>query len=191
MISSFNDLALAHYDDLISIFYGWQPMSDNDRRNRTKFLFNSVNGCLHFSFISLVQRTRCFIKQKDLGLLNEGSGQRYSLLLPARELTTSIAHVGVDPIRQLLSDKVPSICWLQSLDDVSVSSIRLPIEQVVFDRAIEQDWFLSNVPNQLPKLPQVETLQIFSINQYLSLIRVVEPLYQLDNCALARSWCAY
>ena len=88
-------------------------------------------------------------------MLDDGTGQRDSLLLASRELSTPSANVGVNALRVAL-DKVPSVGHPQSLFNLCIRGTWAPEQNILLDRAVEQDRLLADVANLLAELTQLK-----------------------------------
>jgi hypothetical protein len=83
VISLFDDLALAHHNDVVSMPDCGESVSDHYSGDGSKVLADLIDGILDFLLVLLVQSTCCLIKKEDLWLLNKGSCDGYPLLLTA------------------------------------------------------------------------------------------------------------
>ena len=92
MRTSFPYLPVVHHDDLICALNGFKPVSNG---NYSATLDKRVDGFLHFHFIFGVQRGGRFVKQDDLRIFQDGTGNGYALLFSARKGTPSFAYQGV------------------------------------------------------------------------------------------------
>ena len=74
VVTDLHNFPSLHYNNLIGILDSGKSMSDDYGGNMaTELLPNLVNCCLHLSFVGLVKSAGCFIKQKNLGLLDKCS----------------------------------------------------------------------------------------------------------------------
>lgn len=80
MVSLFSLLSIHQYDDLISVPDCGQSVSDDDNGDWV-CLPVVVNSILNNFLIYFIQGGCGFIKEQDLGLLQESSGNGNSLLL--------------------------------------------------------------------------------------------------------------
>ena len=65
-----------------------------------------------------------------------------------RDRTSRISNICIYAGIKLLY-KVPCICRFEGSDDLFISGIRLSIQKVLFNRAVEQDWLLADIPNNI------------------------------------------
>lgn len=124
MSAFFDDNAVLHHQDLVSVDDGGESMGDHNGGDLAEFVSDVVDCLLHFLFIFLVQSTSGLVKQQNLGMLHKGSGDGHSLLLSSRELSTRLPHHHVDAF-VLLLDEVVGSGLLQSLDDFFIRSVFL------------------------------------------------------------------
>ena len=83
VISLFDDLTLAHHNDVVSMPDGGESVGDHYSGDGSKVLADLIDGILDFLLVLFVQSTCCLIKKEDLWFLNKGSSDGYSLLLTA------------------------------------------------------------------------------------------------------------
>jgi len=106
------------------------------------------------------------------------------LLLAARKLTSRGTHHGVDTFF-VFRHEVPSVGLLQRVNDLVISSVGLAEEDVSLDGRVEEDGLLADVADLLTEGPQVDFLDVGSIDQDLALVGVVESFDELNNGTLA------
>ena len=88
MSSSLNDFTFAHNNDVVRIENGRQSMSNNDS---CAVPCNAIKCCLHNVLTCHVECAGSFVKDQDLGLANDSSGNGDPLALTTAEMETSVA----------------------------------------------------------------------------------------------------
>jgi hypothetical protein len=83
VISLFDDLALAHYNDVVCMPDRGESVGNHYGGDGSKVLADLIDSILDFLLVLLVQSTCCLIKKEDLWFLNKGSCDGYPLLLTA------------------------------------------------------------------------------------------------------------
>lgn len=85
MSSTLNHLSVTHHIDLVYIHNGGESMSTVDHslalQDLIKLLYDSL-------FIVRVEAAGCLIEENDLGVLEQSSCNKDTLLLSSRELAT-------------------------------------------------------------------------------------------------------
>lgn len=163
-------------------------MGDNYCGYRAEVFPNLIYRGLDLLLVLFVQGGSRLIQEQNFRLLDEGSCNGDPLFLAARELATCVSDIRVDPLLpHFLLYKVPSIGSLERFAYLLVRSIWVPIEQVIFDSRVKEDGLLANIADFPAKVSEFEGFDIVRVNQYASIFRVVEPLYELDNGTLTRT----
>ena len=96
MVSFFNEFAVMHDQDVISIFDCAKSMGNHDGCDISELFTNVVYCLLHDLFVFLVKCTCSLVQQQDLWFLDKCSGDCDSLLLSSRKLATRASDLSVD-----------------------------------------------------------------------------------------------
>lgn len=161
-------------------------MCDHDNRQLLTRLCDLINCFLDFNLALWVEGRRGFVKDQDLGSLDQSSCDRDALLLATRHVDNAgSAHKRVHALL-LLKDEV-GVSAFQGLAAVSLRGILVTIEKVVSDGAHDHDGLLGDVANLFAQVSQIHVANIFVVEADRALIWVVETLNELDNCRLSRA----
>jgi len=147
-------------------------------------LHQLVQRRLHNLLARRVEGAGRLVQQQHRGVLDHRTSNRNTLLLPAREEAPLLPNVCVKLVRKLL-DESEGVCHLGRLLHLAPARPRLAARNVVGNGAREEHRLLPHEPDLLPQPRDVEGGDIMSVKHHLALVRVVEPLYQLDRRALA------
>ena len=119
MRASFYDSAFVDDTDFIGILDGRETMGDGDRRTR---LHQPLQSILYESFTLRVQGRGGFVENQDWRILQNGTGDAYTLTLSTRKSATAIADVCIKfSLRG--HDKVVGVGDTGSLFNLVVSGI--------------------------------------------------------------------
>ena len=83
------------------------------------------------------------------------------------------------------------VCFLCGYVDLLISSIRLAEEDILLDVLTKEYRLLHNVSTRFPQVEHIVAVQIFIVDEYLSLVDVVETKQNVDERALATTRVAY
>lgn len=122
VIADLAQLTLLQNDDLVGVTDGRESVCDHYCGHSAQLLPNSVNRCLHLSFILLVKCRCCLVENKDLRVLNKCTCNGNPLLLTARDLSTGSSYMKVDSLR-LVVDELPGVGLLQGIDNLLVGDV--------------------------------------------------------------------
>jgi len=74
-----------------------------------------------------------------------------------------------------------SICLLECVKTLLLSSILITVEEVVSNRAHDHYWLLTDVTNIFPQSLKVQVLDVLSVKLDTALARVVETFNELND----------
>ena len=92
MPTDFHNSSLVHYNNLVSVAYGTQPMSYNDNGTLGKSL---VEGFYDFTFVDGIERVGRFVQKKIGWVTIECASNEQSLFLSTAEPSTGLSDKGV------------------------------------------------------------------------------------------------
>ena len=147
MCAFFNKMPVVHNDDPVRIPDRCQPMRDH---NRGAVLRKPVEAFLDLLFRDRIQCGSCLIKDQDLRIFQENTGDRDALLLPAGQLCSALADVGIKPVRHLhdvIVDLRPFCCC----HDILIRSARASVTDVFQDRISKDKDILLHDADRLPE----------------------------------------
>ena len=150
----------------------------------TKLCLHLIDSLLDLGLILSVKRTRGFIKDQKLGLLDKGPSKSNSLLLSSGKLTSTSAYKGFDPLL-ILRHELPSISLLESFNDLFVGCLWLSEQNILLYSCVKEDGFLTDVADLTPELSQLQFLERLVINCNKAGVGLVESFDQLNDCTLA------
>ena len=81
--------------------------------------------------------------------------------------------------------EVPRVRFPESILDLCVRCVGLAHQDVLLDRSIEKDRFLTNVTNLLAVVAEVDILHVNAVNEDIAGAGIVESLNKLHSCGLA------
>lgn len=141
----FNEVAFVKHDDGVGILHGRESVGDHDLGHS----WNDLLECLlHQSLILSVQGRGSLVKQKDLWLLDDGPGNCDSLLFSSAHSHSKRAHIGAEPVREVLGE-VPGVGIHTSLLDFPFEGIQFSEANILKNAHVEEHWLLFYIPNQL------------------------------------------
>mmetsp|Transcript_39479 Transcript_39479/g.77658 ORF Transcript_39479/g.77658 Transcript_39479/m.77658 type:complete len:302 (+) Transcript_39479:208-1113(+) len=183
-----DDLAFIHNTDLVGVTDGRKTMGDDDSCTLVP-LHQTVEGSLDHSFAFSVESTCRFVQQEDSRVLQDGSGDRNSLFLAPRQLTSSFADIGVVLVRELFNEVVGVGALGCGLNLLPCGSLFASAD-VLGDGSAEENRFLPNEANLVAKPLDIQPAQIFAVQTNSSGVRIVETFNQLDGSTLTASTSA-
>ena len=115
------DPPLIQDDDVVGIADRFQPVGDHDHRASCD---QGIDGTLYLDLVFGVERCGSLVQQDGLCVLEDRTGDRQPLLLPARKRTAAFSHHRVVPFGQP-HDEVVAACLLCRGDDLLVRGVGL------------------------------------------------------------------
>ena len=150
-------------DNDVSVLDGGEAVGND---NGCAAFPSSVQGLLYSGFTLCVQGRGGFVKEEDLGVGHQCSGDCNTLLLSTAQLGARFSHESLITFGKL-HDEVVSIgilcCFLYLLH----RGILLPIADVLSNGGVKEDWLLTHHSNVTAKPLQVQLLDVHSTNQDL------------------------
>lgn len=168
-------------------------MSD-DHDSLASSFHENVQGFLNLVLRFCVESTSGFVKENDLRVTDEGSGDGYSLFLASGKTDSLLSYNSVVAFREnvLILDEVPAVGVLASgLEHFVNGLLRLSfdvnsVHDVVSDGVREQDRLLLHDSNLSLVIPSViSVLQVNAIVTEASNDGVVPPLNEGDDRGLS------
>ena len=95
--AAFDNLAVPHHENEVGIFYGGEPVCNDQRRAPLDDLFH---GILYFLFRETVHRGGGFIQDENPGVAKQGTREGEKLFLAGGEQVASLAHIGIQSFVQ-------------------------------------------------------------------------------------------
>lgn len=81
-----------------------------------------------------------FVEDEDVRILDQSSGDCYSLLLATGQLRTASTDKGTKTVGEVLDES--AICLAGGGIDLALAGFGLAVSDVLRDRTGEEDWFL-------------------------------------------------
>lgn len=171
--------AVFNDSDNVSPSNGGEAMGDDDG---CSINHDSVQCILHDALRLGVERACRFVEQKNLGVLQNGSGNGNPLFLASGQLNSSFSYRGVVAAGQG-GDEVVGICGFCCLYYLFLACVSwFSISNVGADCFVEQNWLLAHQSHLLPQPIEFEFVNFYSVENCSPRIRVIESLYQTDYC---------
>src|ERR1700720_2308735 len=124
-----------------------------------------------------VEGARPLVEDQDSRVVDQGAGDRDPLLLPARQIRRALLDVGLVAVRHAL-DEFFGAGEPGGLDRIRQGQSRPPRNDVVADRAAEQEIVLQHDPEALPQMPQIDLAQIRPVDLQEPAVVAVDPLQE-------------
>lgn len=164
-----DDLTVLEDNDFVGVSDGTESVS-NDHDSLASSFHENVQGFLNLELRFCVESTSGFVKENDLGVADEGSGDGYSLFLASGKTDSLLSYNSVVAFREnfLIFDEVPAVGVLASgLEHVSDGLFRLSfcvnsVHDVVLDGVREQNRLLLHDGNLSLVVPSV--VSVFQVN---------------------------
>ena len=185
MRTSFDNDSFSEDDDLVGVLDRGKSVSDDDD-SLTELTVgqDAVQGLLDCVLGLSVQRTCCLVKEEDLGLANESTGDGDSLLLSARQLHASFSNQGIISLRKdaLILKECVCACLFACFIQLFWSGWGWKsILDIVTNRAGEEDWLLLDNSHVLLEAFWIQRLEILSTIFHISDLWIVESLNKLND----------
>ena len=145
--AALDDLAMVKHDDLVGADDGREPVRDHQRR---AVAGNALERVLDFLFGMAVERGCRLIEHQNWRTLQDGAGDRDTLLFAAREFQSALADLGLVALRRNPDQRV-DLRKASRLFDLGISRLPAAIANVVADRVVEQHGVLRNHADHLPQ----------------------------------------
>ena len=183
MIPSFNDFAFLQHQDFISRQDRRKTVRNDQARALGKDrLYRFLDGMLGDG----VQRGSGFVEDDQPRFPEDDPRDRKPLLFAAGKLHAAVAHDGVVAFRQPADERV-DIGFTASFLDFGLRGIGFGVEQILFDRAVEQVRVLRHHSDVLAQIGQIEFADVDAVQQDPSACHIIEARNQVDDGGLARS----
>ncbi len=154
--------------------------------NGSTTLHQSLQGLLYQSLRLGVESRGGLVKDEDRGILQDGTGNRHTLALTTRQSSATVTNHRVVAILAL-HDEFVGIGNLRCLDDLLHGGIFHTEGDVVIEGVVEEDSLLINVAYEGAQLGNSHTLDVFSIDEHLTVLHVMIAWNEVYQCRLARA----
>src|SRR6185437_16240089 len=131
-----------------------------------------------------VDRGGRLVQDQDLGVPQDGAGDRDALAFAAGQAVAALADAGAVAV-VLLDDEVVGVGRPRRRHDVAEGGVGAGVGDVLGDRAVEEEGVLQHDADLIAQVAQAEFLQADSVDEYLSVVRVIEAANQINEGALA------
>src|SRR5690625_103916 len=176
-----DDLALVEQDDSARLADLREAVRDHQRGAS---LEDTVDRPLDLVLRGAVDGTGRVVENEDAGVGEEGAGDGKALSLPARECHATLAQHRLVTVPEGRYEVVRLGCP-GSGDDLLAARVRLAEGDVLRDGTREEEDVLLNDRDLLAQRLHVPVPQVDTVDQDAALLRVVAPVHQLDERALA------
>ena len=112
-----------------------------------QFLQGILNQTLAFG----IQSRCCFVEDEDRRILEDGTGDAYTLALTTGESAATITDSGIETMFRLGNELV-GIGYLCRIGDIFIGSIGLAEADIVLEAGIEEDCLLVHITYQLAEV---------------------------------------
>ena len=183
MRASFDDPALVHHHDPVSLAHGRQSVGDDQRGAAGH---QPVQRILHQPFAFGIERAGCLIQQQDRRIAQQRAGNRHALALAARQARTAFTQLGIQALGQF-AQEIGGIGGFGRLPDRFVAGIPIAIAQVVARARGKQHPFLRDDCDAAADLGRIDRRQRHPVQLDGAGLRIIKPLGQLEQRGLARA----
>ena len=187
MCAAFHDASFVEHTYLVSILDSRQAVGNGYGGACAHQPFERL---LHQSFAFGVERRGSLVKNKNVGVLEHGAGNRDALALSARQFAAAVAHLGVVALLAL-HYKVVRIGHLGSLHHLLHGGILHPEGNVVVEGVVKQNGLLVDIANELSQVRQGKRLDVDAVDGNFAPRHIVVAWQQVDQCRLARAALAH
>ena len=177
-----NDAALYHHD-LVGLENGREAVRNHDARAANHEL---LEGLLDGVFADGVKGARRLVENQDLGVLQHHARQRQTLLLAARKLQATVAHLRLVAVG-LRHDEVVDVGHAARRLNLFHAGVWLGVEQVVKNGAVEEVRLLRHHTHALPQVGQVKVAHVHARHAYAARVDVIQAWDEVDHRRLARA----
>ncbi len=123
------NFAVIHHNDKVRLLHRYNPLG-NQHRCDIRHLMGQILSDLCFGFC--IDCAGRIIQYQNLRLFQQGSGDTQALFLTAGQISASLFHIRIIPVRKIL-DKFICMCQLARMDHFLIGRCFIPPSQVVFD----------------------------------------------------------
>src|SRR6266852_6819922 len=171
------DTALVDNHNAIGNFQGVEAVgNDQSSSIAHELLQGSMNQRLIFS----VGGAGKFVQNQDARIAKDRAGQGDALSLAAGKLGAGFTDLGLITVRQA-HDKFMDVGFIGSGFDFFLARPAIAVGNIVVDRVVEQDRFLSDDADLLSQASQVQMTNVQVIHQNGAVIRIVEARDKADQ----------
>mmetsp|Transcript_11177 Transcript_11177/g.22870 ORF Transcript_11177/g.22870 Transcript_11177/m.22870 type:complete len:235 (-) Transcript_11177:1126-1830(-) len=151
------------------------------------FLVENIIECfLNHQFRFCIQCRCGFVEQENLGVADQNTGNRNTLLLSTRKLSTLVSDLRVVTIGQL-GNKIMRIGQFGSFFNLFLRRVRVSVGNVVTNGGGKECGFLSNVSNQGPQITDINILDIGPIQLDCSRLWIIKTFQQAHDGGFSTS----
>ena len=170
MAAALDDATAVEHDDLVGMDDGRQPVGDHQGGAAAAHLFQRA---LDLLLGARVERAGRLVEQQDMGVLQDGAGDRHALLLAARELQAALADRRLVALRQG-HDEVMDARQPGRPLDILARAVGPAVADVVVDRVVEQHRVLRHHADRGPQAVLRHLTDILAIDPHAAGGHVVE-----------------
>ena len=181
MCTAFFDDTVIQDKDLVGVFDGRQAVGDDEGGTADHEL---VERILHDLFALRIERGSRFVKDEDLRILQDRSCDGDALALTAGEDESAIADLGIDAARQAM-DEFLCIRSPNGIPDLFIRRIQTAIENIFFDRGIEEECILRHKADVVTKRADCHISDVDAVDINGSACHIIETRKQVGNGRLA------
>ena len=185
--AAFNDASFVEHAYFVGILDGREPVGDGDGG---ACLHKPVEGFLHQSLALGVEGGSGLVEDKNVGVLEDGTGDADALALSAGEFAAAVTHVGVVAVLTL-HDEVVGVGNFGCFDDLFHRGVLDAEGDVAEEGVVEEDGFLIDVAEEAAQVGDAELADVGAVEEYLSLLHVVVAWQEVNEGGLARARLAY
>ena len=175
--------AVLHDQYLVGFENRRKPMCDDDARPPNH---EPLKRLLNRMFGNRVERTRSFVENQNLRVLQDDARKRQALLLATRKLQAAVAHLGV-VAKRLCGDVIVNVGDLARLFDVLKRCVFVRVPQVLEYRAVEQIRLLRDNANLPTQVCEVEVAHIDACNSDATSRHIVETRDEVHDRRFTRT----
>src|SRR5574344_3141108 len=181
MAAAFHDSALMQHAYLVSVLDGRQTVGDG---HGGACLHQSFQRILNQSFALGVEGGCGFVEYEYRRVLQNGSGDAYTLSLTARQSAASVADVCVVTIFRS-HDKVMCVGNLCRLHHLLFRSVLHAEGDVVEERVVKEDSLLVHVADERAQISVSGILHVYAVDEHFALLHVIIAWNEVHQCRLS------
>ena len=183
VISSFYYASLIHHHYHISILNGRQSVSYDEYCSS---MHQIIHTSLYYRLSPGVYRRRGLVEYHDRRVCNGCSGYRYELSLTLRKTASVSGKHRIIAVGKHAYEAV-GIGQFSGGDTFLVRSVQLAVTYIIHHRSGEQIDFLKNHSKGTAQVVLPDPVYIDAVVLYLSVINIVEPVYEIGYGGLSCS----
>ena len=183
MGAAFDDFTVTQHQDLVGPLNGAEPVRNHEARAPGHKPFQ---GLLDQLLRRRVHRGGGFIQDEQRRVLEQRPRDADALLFPDAQLHAAFTDPGIIAVGKFL-DEVMAVGRLGCGDEFVFRRVEATVENVLPQRAVEEEGFLRDNRDLVAQLVQRDVADIVLVDRDLAGGALVEPGQEIDQGRLARA----